>query len=433
MNPSARPVNDQPLDQANAKLNLVLETMREMSRQTDPQAMVRAYGERMQELFPRDAIISISRRDMDCPWYRITRASRWDDDVNPWTQADRLPQFRRGLLGTLLYADQPLLDNDFQADPDDPAFEYLGGFRSLLAVPLFDQGKVLNMVVFLKHEPNGFSAEQLPDLVWMSNLFGRATHNLVLMADLRKAYRALDEEMLAVADIQRSLLPRELPTISTMSLAAHYQTSQRAGGDYYDFFPLPDGRWGILIADVSGHGTPAAVMMAITHTLSHALPGPAAPAGKVLETINRHLCCKYTQDNGTFITALYAIYDPVTRQLDYACAGHHPPRLKSCVDGSVRSLTVEPGLPLGVLEDEQYPESQFQFRPGDQVVFYTDGITEARNAEEELYGLERLDSALRRCRPDGPGIIRGVLSSLELFTDGRPADDDRTLVVAKIN
>lgn len=433
MNPLARSDNAPVSDQAAARLQLVLATMREMSSQTDPQAMVRAYGERMQELFPRDAIISVSRRDLDCPWYKITRASRWEDDVDPWKEAHRLPLFRRGLLGTLIYGDQPLLDNDFQADPEDPAAEYLTGYRSLLAVPLFDQGKALNMVVFLKHEPDGFSAEQIPDLVWISNLFGRATHNLVLSADLQKAYRALDDEMLAVADIQRSLLPRELPTIETMSLAAHYQTSQRAGGDYYDFFPLPDGRWGILIADVSGHGTPAAVTMAITHTLSHSLPGPAAPASSVLDKINRYLCCKYTQDSGTFITALYAIYDPITRHLEYACAGHHPPRLKSCVDGSVQSLPVEPGLPLGVLEDEQYIESNFQFRPGDQVVFYTDGITEARNPEGELYGLERLDSALRRCRPDGPALVRVVLSSLELFTDGHPADDDRTLVVAKIN
>ena len=88
-------------------------------------------------------------------------------------------------------------------------------------------------------------------MVWMSNLFGRATHNLVLAEELKAAYEIVDRELKIVADIQRSLLPSPLPKIPTLGLAAHYQTSQWAGGDYYDFFPLPDGHWGILIADVS--------------------------------------------------------------------------------------------------------------------------------------------------------------------------------------
>ncbi len=114
-----------------------------------------------------------------------------------------------------------------------------------------------------------------------------------------------------VADIQRSLLPQVLPTIPTLELAAYYRTSRWAGGDYYDFFPLPDGRWGILIADVSGHGTPAAVMMAITHSLAHSLPGPADPPAALLGHVNRQLSHRYTAANEVFVTAFYGVYDPV--------------------------------------------------------------------------------------------------------------------------
>src|SRR5690606_22631128 len=121
------------------------------------------------------------------------------------------------------------------------------------------------------------------------NLFGRATHNLVLAERLEETYTAVDRELQAVANIQRSLLPSELPKISTMRLAAHYQTSRRAGGDYYDFFPLADNRWGILIADVSGHGTPAAVMMAITHVIAHTQPGQATPPSRMLNFLNDQL------------------------------------------------------------------------------------------------------------------------------------------------
>ena len=123
----------------------------------------------------------------------------------------------------------------------------------------------------------------------MSSLFGRATHNLVLRNELKHAYEIVERELKVVADIQRSLLPQVLPKIPNLELAAYYRTSRWAGGDYYDFFPLPDGRWGILVADVSGHGTPAAVMMAITHSLAHSLPGPADPPAALLGHVNRQL------------------------------------------------------------------------------------------------------------------------------------------------
>src|SRR6185312_1047620 len=128
----------------------------------------------------------------------------------------------------------------------------------------------------------------------------RLTHNLVLRDELKSAYEALEREMRVVADIQRSLLPQVLPAIPDLELGAHYQTSRWAGGDYYDFFPLPNGRWGILIADVSGHGTPAAVMMAITHSLAHGLPGNPEPPAVLLGHVNRQLYHRYTTGNEGF-------------------------------------------------------------------------------------------------------------------------------------
>src|SRR5205085_8839936 len=140
-------------------------------------------------------------------------------------------------------------------------------------------------------------------------LFGRATHSLVLADQVKRAYDRLDRELQTVADIQRSLLPTTLPAIPTLDLATDYQTSTRAGGDYYDFFPLPDGQWGILIADVSGHGTPAAVIMAITHSIAHTSTDPKTPPSRLLAFVNDRLAAGYTE-NGNFITAFYGIYDP---------------------------------------------------------------------------------------------------------------------------
>lgn len=273
------------------------------------------------QLQKTDGVVALSRRDLPFPKYRVTRASIWQQPINPWQDRDKLPVFDTGLMGELIYSDQPRYIEDIQLEPGDPAAEFLEGQRSLLAIPHYDQGAALNMVLLLRKSPNGFDLDEIPELVWTSNLFGRATQNLVLSEELKHAYTMVDHELKVVADIQRSLLPTELPKIPTLDLAASYQTSRWAGGDYYDFFPLPEGRWGILIADVSGHGTPAAVIMAITHGIAHTYPGPPDPPSKMLNFVNHHLATRYTTDSGAFVTAFYGIYDPTNRTLNYSSAG----------------------------------------------------------------------------------------------------------------
>ncbi len=415
------------------RLNIIVETMKEMSRQTDPQEMSRAYGKRMQTLRPIDRRVSISRRGLKYPWYRVTRCTLWKEDINPWKEPHRLPLLKGGLFAELLYGDEPRLFDDVQLPDDDPAAEYVAGMSSIAAIPMYDQGVALNMIVSMRREPAAFPPEQFPEIVWLSNLFGRATHNLVLSEQLKAAYEAVDNEMKVVADIQRSLLPRNMPDIPTMALAAYYHTSHRAGGDYYDFFPLPDGKWGLLIADVSGHGTPAAVLMAVTHSLAHSYPGTPTPPGRMLEYVNHHLTARYTVNSDTFVTAFYGIYDPAERSLTYASAGHNPPRLKRCAGGTLDLLHGVNGLPLGIAPTETYREQTYRLLPGDQLVLYTDGITEAHNEQGEMFGLARLDKALTDCDASAADLLELVLAALKEFTGGHPIHDDRTLLVAKIS
>ena len=262
------------------RLEFFLELMREMSTHTEPQRMVQSYGARMQKLAPRDVLVAVSRRDLNRPQYRITRSSRWTDEIDPWKNKARLPVFDRGLLSQLIYEERPVVLSDPDIAEDDPAFEHLHGMRSLMVLPQFDRGMALNMVVVGRKTPGAYSQESLPEQFWMTNLFGRATQNLVLTQEVKRAYRAVEAELKVVGDIQRSLLPAKIPAIDRLDVAAHYQTAQRAGGDYYDFFPLPGRRWGIFIADVSGHGTPAAVLMAVTHSIAHTGHDAPEPPGK---------------------------------------------------------------------------------------------------------------------------------------------------------
>jgi sigma-B regulation protein RsbU (phosphoserine phosphatase) len=414
------------------RLNVILATMREMSVQTDPQEMRSAYARRMRQLRKTDRSVSLSRRDLEAPRYRVTRSTTWTEDINPWKEKDRLPLLEGGLFAEWIYGNEPRIFDDLRVPPDDPAAAYLEGMRSVVAIPMFDKGVSLNMVLLMRHEPFAFAREDLPELVWVSNLFGRATHNLVLSDQLKAAYEEVDYELKVVADIQRSLLPSRMPKIPTMGLAAHYQTSRRAGGDYYDFFQLPEGKWGLLIADVSGHGTPAAVIMAVTHSLAHTFAGPTHVPSEVLTHLNRHLAELYTLHSDNFVTAFYGVYDPAARTLTYSSAGHNPPRLKRCADGSLAQLDGARGVPLGISPVESYRAEVYQMVPGDQLVLYTDGITEATNEHSEMFGLERLDKVLENCAVGASDLLKSVLAAVEEFTGGRPPADDRTLLVAKI-
>jgi sigma-B regulation protein RsbU (phosphoserine phosphatase) len=213
---------------------------------------------------------------------------------------------------------------------------------------------------------------------------------------------------------------------------AYYNPATRAGGDYYDFFELGDERYGILIADVSGHGSPAAVHMAITHTLAHTRPNHGVCPAELLEYVNHHLARKYSSSGGTFVTAFFGVYDAGARTIKYASAGHPPPRVKRCNDGTLFSLDGETGVPLGILPDEKYPEHEVTLSVGDQIIFYTDGITEAFNPQQEMFSAERLDEVIENCALTAQGLIDETLAKVEAFTAGREADDDRTIIVARI-
>ena len=412
------------------ELQFVVDLMRDISHQTDPQELVRVYGDGIDRLFPTRDYISLSRRELQRPWVRITRSNRLPEDINPWKEKSRLPLLQGGILGEWIYSNEPRFDQDFHPDPSDPAFEFLSGIRSYFTMPMFDQGEALNLTAVLYRNPGQVKLDRIPDQLWRANLFGRGVANLVLRRQLAEAYDALDREIRIVGDIQQSLLPRELPPIPGLELAAYYRTSARAGGDYYDVFPLPDGEWGLFIADVSGHGTPAAVMMAVTHALAHATPGPPTPPGSLLRHLNEKLYAGYTSENGSFVTAFYGVYSPHARTLRYASAGHPPARVTR--GGSVSSLDAVGGLPLGVMGDQTYQNGEITLAPGDAMLLYTDGISEAMGeGNGELFGEARIDRAVS---PGGTSqaVVARIVAEVEAFTRGAPPADDRTILLAQV-
>ncbi|HKQ47733.1 MAG TPA: PP2C family protein-serine/threonine phosphatase [Phycisphaerae bacterium] len=419
------------------ELAIIDRTMKAISGVTDPETLVNIYWDGIGDLLPSgDDYMAVSRRGVEPPYFLVTRSSRFTEHFNPWTQRDRLPKLSGGLVGEIAYANKPVIIDDLPSrlKRDDPAWFYLEGFQSLVALPQYDGGEALNVSINLAPAGAEIDRSFIPMMHWQAGLFGRGTQNLVLRNQLSAAMTELDRELEVVGAIQRSLLPARLPEIAGFELSAHYVTSARAGGDYYDFFPLPNGRWGLFIADVSGHGTPAAVLMAITHALAHAQPGTHTPPSALLSYLNDHLARAYTR-NGTFVTAFYAVLDPAARTLTYSAGGHNPPRLAH--DRRVLSLDDAGSLPLGIVEGQTFTQAVVTMGSEDVLLLYTDGISEAmapgnNMRPHEMFGVDRLDGLLLASvgRPAEECIAR-IRAEVASFCGNAPATDDQTLVAIR--
>lgn len=238
----------------------------------------------------------------------------------------------------------------------------------------------------------------------------------------------LEHELKVVSEVQRKLLPKQLPVIDGFKLAAHYETSRYAGGDYYDIIELPDNCWGFLIADAEGHSAPAAVLMAMTCALFRSYPGSAADPAEVLHYLNEHLC-KVAEPS--FMTALYAHYDAKTQTMRIARAGHPLPMVFRNSDQKAIELNCPGVYPLGIEPYEiEVPVTETKLESGDRFLVYTDGLTERFDMEGNTYGEDRLLKPLATDSTSDPqGVVAAIMADVRQFAGNRPADDDQALLL----
>ncbi len=239
----------------------------------------------------------------------------------------------------------------------------------------------------------------------------------------------LEQEMTIARDIQMELLPRTFPRIPGLDIFAFTVPARHVGGDCYDVIDVGDGRLAVTIGDVSGKGTPAAILMANVQAAVRALSESGLAAGELITRVNR-LVHKFTEESA-FITFFYCVLDTRTGDLCYVNAGHNPP----CVfraDGSKEYLD-RGGLVIGIMPGAEYEEGQTALGPGDDLVLYTDGITEAANADDEMFGEERLEALLLEHRHrSAREIEEHVYSGVRDFVGTAAQSDDLTMVVVKL-
>ena len=255
--------------------------------------------------------------------------------------------------------------------------------------------------------------------------------------DIIRHVKRMERDLEAARDIQLSMVPVDFPVASgeqPLDVYATLQPAYEVGGDFYDFFWLASDRLCVMVADVSDKGATAALHMARAKASIRFLCGREASgympnAAELMEAIDREL----SRDNphAMFITMLLALVDTRTGNLEWCNAGHNPPYIVSA-DGTVTPLGGECGIPVGI--DPKFfrdPEST-QLPPGASLFLYTDGVTEAMNAQKDLYGNERLEAALRECANQGPrDVIEKILLSVREFAAGAVVSDDITLLVCR--
>ncbi len=422
----------------------VLDMVRGLSTAGTPHDVLTTFSEGIRRIRPMSAYVSVSVRDLPAGHYKITRfidtfdAEAWRRS-DPWKNWDQLPARRDGLIGQLIAAGQPVVIRDLNV-PDDPALgDRLAGFGSLMAIPLYEAGRPLNWSINLHHEPHAFSADARYETLLQGNLVGGTVRHVMIAQQLRAATERINHEVDEIARIQRSLLPSATPEIAGLSIRTHYETFDRAGGDLFDFLSLsgerpapPDGPWAMLVGDVSGHGPSAAVVMAMVHTLVQSYAGIPNTPGDLLQWINRHLCRLGIEP--AFVTAFMAFYDPPTRRLAFSRAGHPPPLLKLSPEPGrdVRHLGEAGGVPLGIFDEAEFPVAELTLEPGQSLVLYTDGVTEAQGPGRPMFGLEGVEDAVSDCVGDPACIIASITDALAEHQANVRPEDDQTIVAMQV-
>ena len=237
----------------------------------------------------------------------------------------------------------------------------------------------------------------------------------------------LEKEIQLARQIQRTFLPSRLPDLKGWDLDIVWQTAREVGGDFYDIFKLGSGKLGIVIADVSDKGMPAALYMTVARTLIRAFVREIASPAKVLERVNRLLVVD-SQD-GLFVTAVYAVLDLREGTLTYANAGHNLPLVMHSNTRHSEPL-LKGGMALGVMANSKIQEHTIEICPGDQLILYTDGVTESFSPSGEIFGEKRLAEALSNAPGGSPHeTILHLNQVIREFRQGTPASDDLTLVV----
>lgn len=407
-------------------LALLYEVSRELASILDRQQLLQKIAERVKKIVDYD-VFSVMLWNEQTQLLESVFSMRCNDSLPARL---RVP-LHQGLTGTAAGQRRVLRIHDVSEDPRFICCDNGVEVRSELVVPLLMQDRLIGVLDLESTQPHAFSAEHERMLSTLGSYIAVALENARLYEEARENERRLRADLDTAKEIQRQLLPTGAREVPGLDLAAAYVPALELGGDFYDFLPYGEGRLGIALGDVSGKGTAAALYGSLAiGTIREIVADDACDPACLLAVLNQRLHA--ARLDSRFIATLFAVYDAGSRRLTLSNAGGPYPLLVR--DGHVVSIRLE-GVPLGLLPGTQYDESSIDLKPGDVVLFASDGILESQNAAQEEFGLQRLCAVLAGISPEDSA--RAIAERVLAETDGHSGagaapQDDRTLVVLRV-
>lgn len=267
----------------------------------------------------------------------------------------------------------------------------------------------------------------------MTAMIARLQRYLLEMQQATAARERVEGELSAARDIQVGMLPRTFPPFpdrQDVDVFALLESAKHVGGDLYDYALIDENRLFFVVGDVSGKGVPAALFMAMTTTLFKATALTARSTGEIMARVNAELSRDNAQE--MFVTAFSGILDLRTGAVEYSDGGHEAPFVRRA-DGSVARLPKLKGMALGVIGDAPFDAGRFRLAPGDALVLFTDGVSEAANADDDLFTTARIETALATARPDTTArrLAEGLADDVRVFVGATPQSDDIAILVVR--
>lgn len=305
-------------------------------------------------------------------------------------------------------------------------------FRSILAFPIFVKGENVGTLALLKELPDGFNREMTKIVATFSNQAGISIENFRLMEEALQNER-YKEELKIAKTVQKSLLPEVLEKDPDFEIAAFSESADEVGGDYYDTLRTSDHKVALIIADVSGKGTTAAFHMSQMKGIFHSLAQDCIQPDEFMIRANQALV--YCLERGSFISATFFIVDTLNKKVSYARAGHCPLLYYSAARNSAEYFK-DKGIALGMVKNRSYSNfieaNEFEYGPGDIMVLYTDGVTEAKNSKGDEFGYDRLSEVLQEVKHESPKQIQEhLIRRLYEFSGTTNINDDYTTMIVK--
>ena len=326
---------------------------------------------------------------------------------------------------------QPLLTSDAQSDSRFSMRQsvMLLGLRSILCVPLKVKDKIKGVVYAdNRFEAGIFTQADLELLTAIASIASIAIENARLYQMAIEKGR-MQRELQLAREMQTSFLPQEIPQLEGWEFVARWEPAREVAGDYFDFIPVDDNQLGLVIADVTDKGAPAALFMVFSNSIVRASVNPSLTPATSIRNANRLICAK--SPNAMFVSLVYLMLEPVTGRVKYVNAGHNPPIYYSAASGQLQTLS-RTGMVLGIDPEAFFDQRALMMNPGDFILLYTDGLTDAIDAEEHAFGMDRLQEViLANPTASAEELINEIEDALFAHMGDTTPIDDVTLLLLK--